>query len=110
MIHSIAFELSMPNVGSWNGKWSGAARRYVRLKRIRATKKHQAKAVEMLVKCNHYYDFGDGWGANVELKAVNAIEARKLAKESAGFAGYDWMIEEICEHGRILKLSERRKP
>ena len=25
----VCFELSMPNVGSWNGKWSGEDRRYI---------------------------------------------------------------------------------
>ena len=26
----IVFELTMPHVGSWNGKWSGADKRYIR--------------------------------------------------------------------------------
>jgi len=56
-----------------------------------------------------YYNFGDGWGASVSVREVDSKEARKLRKESAGFCGYDWMVDEIRYHGRILSLSERDK-
>ena len=54
----LAFELSMPGVNSWNGRWTGAT-------------------------------------------------ARKLRKASAGFCGYDCMVDEIRFHGRIKTLAER---
>jgi hypothetical protein len=61
------------------------------------------------VKPGHYsYDFGDGWRASVTVRQVDEKNARKLRRQSAGFCGYDWMIREIKEHGRILTLQERQ--
>ena len=54
----------------------------------------------------YYHDFGDGWGASVSAKIVDDAEARRLTRKSAGFCGYDWMLDEIREHGRILTRAE----
>lgn len=45
----------------------------------------------------HYFihDFGDGWRASVRVDIVTAAEAQKARKNSAGFAGYDWLIKNI---------------
>ncbi len=43
------------------------------------------------------------------MREVDGKEARRVRKESKGFCGYDWMVDEIRQHGRILKLSEREK-
>lgn len=98
----IVFELTMPNVGSWNGIWTGATRRYVRTLDERKLKK------ECWNK-DFYYNFGDGWCACVSTKRMNARDARKLEQISSGFCGYDWMIRSIVECGQILKESERTK-
>ena len=98
----MAFELSMPGVASWNGRWTGEKRPYVRVENV--TKKWD-------VKTGRYgYDFGDGWRASVTVRQVDGQTARKLRRQSAGFCGYDWMIREIKEHGRILTLQERNAP
>ena len=47
------------------------------------------------------YNFGDGWFASVEVRAVNRSEARTLRKASQGFCGYEWMIESILYDGAI---------
>jgi hypothetical protein len=57
---------------------------------------------------NHYYNFGDGWGANVEVKEVTGDEKRKLVKQSAGFCGYDWMIDSLRWYGKIMNDNQRR--
>jgi hypothetical protein len=88
----LAFELSMPNVGSWNGKWSNADKKFVR---TRSFKKDAPKTG------NYYYNFGDGWGANVSVREVDSREAAKLKRASAGFNGYDWMIDSIVKYGKI---------
>jgi hypothetical protein len=93
----IAFELSMPNIGSWNGKWTGEDRPYVRVKNV--TKKSRAE--EILKEESFYYNFGDGWGASVRVRSVDKNEARKLRKKTAGFSGYDWMITSIIDHNEI---------
>jgi hypothetical protein len=101
----IAFILTMPNNNSWNGKWSGDEKLYVRVLSVGTAKATRAK-FEKLVG-NHYYNFGDGWGANVQVKEVTGDEKRKLVKRSAGFCGYDWMIESLRWYGRIMNDNQR---
>ena len=96
----LAFELTMPGVNSWNGKWTGESRPYVRV--LSVGKKSMAKPG------NYEYDFGDGWRANVSVKTVDSATASKLRKQSCGFCGYDWMIDEIRIKGRIRTVSERQ--
>ncbi len=93
----IAFTLTMPNRASWNGGWSGAERPHVLVRNLK----------ELPAKANHYYDFGDGWGANVAVQRVTVTEAKNLRKKSVGFSGYDWMVDEIVQLGRIRPLGER---
>lgn len=90
----IAFQLSMPNNNAWNGKWTGEGRCYAR---VRSYTKHQP----WMDKSSYYYNFGDGWGASVAVKKVDAATARKLRKDTVGFCGYDWMIDSIVRHGKI---------
>lgn len=97
----VAFELSMPNNNSWNGKWSGAERRYVRVLNVGATKKALAKWQAIIDRGQFTYSFGDGWCAMVTVSEVSADAARKLRKASVGFCGYDWMIDSIRYYGEI---------
>lgn len=94
----VAFVLTMPNRGSWNGRWSGENDCYCIVKRF-GGKKGAARAAQL--KGSYYYNFGDGWGANVAVKVVDASEARLLKRITKGFCGYDWMVESILTHGRI---------
>ena len=96
----MAFELSMPGVASWNGRWTGEGRPYVRVENV--TKMRDVKPGQ------YGYDFGDGWRAFVTVRQVDGATARKLRRQSAGFCGYDWMIREIKEYGRILTIQERK--
>ena len=98
----IVFELTMPNVGSWNGKWSGADRRYIRTKRERDVPKS-------LWGKSFYYRWDDGWGACVSVERVPATEARKLERLSSGFLRYDWMIESLIKRGYIVYDSDLYK-
>lgn len=100
----LAFTLSMPNVASWDGKWSGEGRPYVKVHTINGP-----KAIDLTCKGSFYYDFGDGWGASVGVRRVDSATAKKLRKQSKGFCGYEWMIREIIDYGRIKTLAERTK-
>ena len=104
----LAFTLTMPNNNSWNGKWTGADRLYVKVIDFGTAKKPLAKYAPIIGKA-FYYNFGDGWGASVSVREVDSKEARELKKKAAGFCGYDWMVDEIRYHGRILTLAEREK-
>jgi hypothetical protein len=105
---NLAFTLSMPNNNSWNGKWSGASKLYVIVRGVGTSKRVLEKHRPLVGKA-FYYNFGDGWGASVSVREVVGKEVTALRKRSAGFCGYDWMIDEILLHGRILTLKERDK-
>lgn len=100
---TIAFVLTMPNVGSWNGKWSGEGRLYAVLERMT-----DKKADKLLEKPSHHYSFTDGWGANVAIKEItDRAEARTMRRHTKGFCGYEWMIRSIKNLGTIKATHER---
>ena len=91
----IAFLLSMPHVASWNNRWSGEGKIYARLRK-------DNEVPSEYVDQSFEYRWDDGWGASVEVRKVDSKEAAKIRKQSAGFYGYDWMIDSIIDHGRII--------
>ena len=93
----LSFELRMPGAPC---NWTGDRKNYVRVVKVGAG---------CVAKPGYYdYDFGDGWRAAVVVREVDGQTARKLRKESDGFFGYDWMIDEIRFNGRIRTLLERK--
>lgn len=100
----IAFELSMPGKASWNGKWSGEGQVYVRVRTIR--KKEGGEGI--VEKGCYHYHWEDGWSAAVLVRRVDSTEARKLRRRSAGFCGYDWMVDSIVKHGAIYASHDDR--
>lgn len=104
----VSFELKMPNVGSWNGKWTGEDKKYFLGKKL--SKDQLSNIPFKNGEASFYYNFGDGWGASVTAEVVDAKEATRRRKNSKGFSGYDWMVDEIIEHGRILLREERMVP
>jgi hypothetical protein len=95
-----SFELSMPGKASWNGRWSGEGRPYIR---VRDINKETAKVAGL--QCagskSYYYRWSDGWCACVTVERVDSKTAARLRKKSIGFCGYDWMIDSIINLGRI---------
>ena len=91
----IVFELTMPHVGSWNGKWSGADKRYIRTM-------DERKVPKECWDKDFYYRWDDGWCACVSVTKVDSKEAAKIRKKSAGFCGYDWIIRSIIKNGEII--------
>lgn len=103
----IKFELTMPNVGSWNGKWTGESNLYAKIinwdKHYGVSKTSKEKVKKILDIGEFYYSFGDGWGANVSVLKIDNKDAIKIRKTSRGFCGYDWMIDSILKYGEIKK-------
>lgn len=102
----ISFELTMPNVGSWNGKWTGAQNKYYVIRKfdnqtVSKLMENARLTDEKIPYKSHHYNFGDGWSANVTMQIVDAKEANKRRKISSGFCGYEWMIDSIISHGQI---------
>ena len=99
---TLVFELSMPNVGSWNGNWTGANDCHVIIQKFGSSKKGIAKAQELIDNSPYYYNFGDGWGASISVRCVSGPEIKSLKKANRGFCGYEWMVRSIKENGAIL--------
>ena len=95
----LCFRLSMPNVGSWNGKWTGEGDFYAV---VRSFKTKQSLEVAKLLKEYYHYDFGDGWAAGISITKVDLKEVRAIKKNTKGFCGYEWMIDSIVKNGKIL--------
>lgn len=93
---NLIFELTMPNVGSWNGKWSGSNNKYTIKRKV------NRKITAMLINKSFYYNFGDGWGANVKVTI-----AKNREKTSNKFCGYQWMIDSILKNGKIITNNKR---
>ena len=91
----IAFILNMPGKGSWNNKWSGEEKLYVKFKQDNQVPKEY-------VGQSFSYRWPDGWEALVTVEKIPAAEANKLKRRSAGFCGYDWMIDSIINYGYII--------
>ncbi len=97
----LCFELAMPGVASWNGRWSGEGCCHAK---IRSVSKSSDKSF-LPTKDNPKsfdYRWSDGWWARVTCRQVTSKEAEKIRKNSDGFCGYDWMIDSILEHGKII--------
>lgn len=109
----LKFELSMPNVGSWNGKWTGEDRFYARTynytQRFGTSKKAKDRLESILTTGNYWYNFGDGWSANVSVEKIDGRQAKGINKKSKGFMGYDWMIDSILWENEILDSSQRKE-
>ena len=97
----LAFTLTMPGVGSWNGRWTGEGDLYCKVVSL-----PKGKAAD-LVDRSFGYNFGDGWRASISVRQVDAKEARKLRKVTRGFCGYQWMIASIVRHGKIQPPEEK---
>ena len=104
----LCFKLSMPCNNSWNGKWTGSKKQYVKIVSFQG-KRRTKKAHEILnqktpqhasqPESGYYsYNFGDGWVAGVSIYIVDGKEAARLRRQSAGFCGYEWMIDSIIEN------------
>lgn len=94
----LLFELTMPNVGSWNGRWSGEKDVHIITKTDRQIGK---KRILELDGQSFYYNFGDGWGASIHCRIIDRSEAAKLRKHNKGFCGYDWMVRSIIYKNKI---------
>lgn len=78
----LSFQLTMPNVGSWDGKWTGSGSPYFRF--ITLSKKDGIKFMAGEKKKNYHYSWSDGLGANVKVKIATSQEKRKLEKIRIG--------------------------
>lgn len=99
----IIFELSFPSAGSWNGKFSGEDRLHAITKDIR----DKDKIKQLIGNSPYWYNWGDGWSASIKVFELKGNELQKYKRKIKGFMGYDWMVDSILSHGKILTERER---
>jgi hypothetical protein len=92
----IEFTLSMPARGSWDNKWYGEGRHFAVIKTM--TDANAAKLMGSETAETRYwtYAWNDGWCAGITARVMLHGERKK---KSAGFCDYDWMIDNIIDHG-----------
>ena len=102
----ICFELTMPNVGSWDGHWTQEEEKHLIFKHVsdKFFKENEKKLVG-----SWYYNFGDGWGALVSGSVIDSKERQKLSKINRGFCGYGWMVQSIMLVGGIYTDKELKE-
>lgn len=91
----LLFTLSMPKANSWNSKWSGEGSLYA--KTISMKNVSDKRIEEILAKKNFRYKFDDGWVMQIEVTPINAVESKRIERESKGFCGYEWAITSIIQ-------------
>ncbi len=96
----VAFILSMPGVNSWNGIWSGAGKLYAKVLSVSDAKKTKEKYFKIAQNGPYYHYWNDGWTACITVKIIDTVEAKNIRKNSHGFCGYDWMIDNIRDFGQ----------
>lgn len=104
----LVFELTMPNRGSWNGKWSGESERHIITKSEHDVWSKQMME-DILNQKDFWYNWDDGWSACVTVTTMKSSEATKLRKKSDGFCGYDWMVTSILKYGKIMTESQQKE-
>lgn len=96
----LCFELSMPNCGSWNGRWSEENDIHIITKTDRDIGMSKKRIQELDGK-SFFYQWDDGWTARVSCRVIDAKEAEKLRRKNRGFCGYDWMVRSIILNNKI---------
>lgn len=109
-MRTLLFEYGHTNIGSWDRKWPGEGRVYAKSKKIYKEQEEflASKGISMKIgeQTTFIHNFEDGWTAKVTVTVGRASDFADILKRSEGFLGYDWMIDNILEHGRILTQKE----
>ena len=98
MRRRVLFVLTMPDVASWDGKWSGEGNRYAVVRQL-----PQPVITDLGIRGERFapvswrHNWKDGWCAEVSARLMQKGE--RLGK-TLGFYGYDWMVDNILEYGR----------
>jgi hypothetical protein len=103
----LAYSLTMPGKGSWDGCWSQESREFALVRTYRGAGGNE-KAKKILATPSYRYAWGDGWCAAVSVRAVDASEAAKIRRRTHGFCSYDWMVDSIEQDQRIITPEDRK--
>lgn len=90
----VEFRLSMPSVGSWDGRWSGNGKNYTIVRSMTPAQTEAAGMTDGRGSWTHAWN--DGWCARISGRVMEPGERRK---KSDGFCDYDWMVNHIIKFG-----------
>ena len=93
----VEFRLSMPNVNTWNWRWTGEGRNYTITKNL-TNKKAIFLGLDKVKNTSWHYHWSDGWSACV---TATVIPKGERVRKSDGFCGYNWMVDEIIWYNEI---------
>ena len=82
----LLFEYGHSKINTWNGHWTGEGKVF---------------AKEVFLTFTH--DFGDGWVAKITMTVGAKKDFEEIMKRSEGFLGYEWIIDSILKHGKIVE-------
>ena len=75
-MNKIEFSLTMPSIGSWNGRWSGEGRNYLKYKNLSKREMGFLGLGGNKVFCEKKswgYRWDDGWGASVIARVPDGV-------------------------------------
>lgn len=98
----LCFKLWVTSCNTWNRQHS-FNNQYLIFKTF--LKKDNETADKILAKKSYGYMWDDGWTVSISVSQVSSEEKRRLEKVNAGFLGYDWMVDSIIKHGKIIDAS-----
>lgn len=91
----VIFSLTMPGRPSWNGRWSGNDHPRTQVRNL-----PNSIAAELHEK-DWQHSWDDGWTAHIKARLMLNGERKP---KTFGFCGYDWMIDNILQHGTTCAL------
>ena len=100
----LCFELTMPNRGSYNSKWSQEQDKHYIIRTYRT--KAEIEKYSYLDGKDFYHRWDDGWTACISCSIIDAKEDTKRRKINKGFCGYDWMVSSILK-GKVDEHNSR---
>lgn len=102
----------MPNVGSWNGRWTGEENKYYIIENVpndfMKSKDHFTALIQK-GRDSWLYSWNDGWTARITAEVIDSAEAKKRRKSSEGFCGYEWMVKTIKLYGKPMNTAETER-
>lgn len=102
----LAYKLTMPHANTVSGRWTREKDLHCRVQRVREANWDNVKR---LVGNTYFYDFSDGWVAQIDVTLVNEKRAKELKRQSTGFCGYEWMIKSILTTNEITVEGGRQE-
>lgn len=103
----LLFEYGHSKINTWNGRWAGEDNVFAKEVFLSTSKRERLKELGFDLrrgaKKTFTHDFGDGWVAKITMTVGAKKDFEEIMKHSEGFMGYEWIIDSILKHGKIVK-------